>query len=68
MRATFFVLGQMVEEHPDLVRRMVLEGHEVANHSWSHQDLTGLSAGRRPVADPADAAGRQERRRGSSRR
>lgn len=44
VRATFFVLGQMVEEHPEIVRRMVLEGHEVANHSWSHKDLTGLSA------------------------
>ncbi|GAA0569347.1 hypothetical protein GCM10009546_35140 [Actinomadura livida] len=44
VRATFFMLGQMVREHPDLVRRMVLEGHEVANHTWSHRDLTGLSA------------------------
>jgi peptidoglycan/xylan/chitin deacetylase (PgdA/CDA1 family) len=44
-RATFFMLGQNVGMHKDLVRRMVLEGHEVANHSWSHADLTGLSAG-----------------------
>ncbi|MFS2294363.1 MAG: polysaccharide deacetylase family protein [Actinomadura sp.] len=43
VRATFFVLGEMVEERPQVVRRMVLEGHEVANHSWSHRDLTGLS-------------------------
>ncbi|TDC60413.1 hypothetical protein E1200_30505, partial [Actinomadura sp. GC306] len=43
VRATFFMLGTMVQEHPDLVRRMVLEGHEVANHTWSHKDLTTLS-------------------------
>ncbi|WP_243712937.1 polysaccharide deacetylase family protein [Actinomadura sp. 6K520] len=44
VRATFFMLGEMVREHPDIARRMVLEGHEVANHTWSHQNLTGLSA------------------------
>ncbi|MGK5556865.1 polysaccharide deacetylase family protein [Actinomadura kijaniata] len=42
-RATFFLLGQNVGAHRDLVRRMVLEGHEVANHSWSHPQLTGMS-------------------------
>lgn len=43
VRATFFVLGEKVREYPDLVRRMALEGHEIANHSWSHARLTGLS-------------------------
>ncbi|MBG0832360.1 polysaccharide deacetylase family protein [Planomonospora sp. ID67723] len=43
-RATFFVVGRMVEENGggDL-RRMVAEGHELGNHSWSHAQLTGLS-------------------------
>jgi len=34
--ATFFVCGRNVEEHPDLVRRIVAEGHEVGNHTDSH--------------------------------
>ena len=34
--ATFFVCGKNVEVHPDLLRRMVSEGHEVGNHSYSH--------------------------------
>jgi peptidoglycan/xylan/chitin deacetylase (PgdA/CDA1 family) len=34
--ATFFVCGKNVEEHPELVRRMVAEGHEVGNHTYSH--------------------------------
>jgi peptidoglycan/xylan/chitin deacetylase (PgdA/CDA1 family) len=34
--ATFFVCGKNVEAHPDLVRRMVAEGHEVGNHTYSH--------------------------------
>ncbi len=36
IKATFFLVGQCVVDHPELVQRMVAEGHEVANHSWSH--------------------------------
>ncbi|TDD22751.1 hypothetical protein E1287_39600 [Actinomadura sp. KC06] len=39
-RATFFMLGENVQAHPDVVRRIAMEGHEVANHTWSHPDLT----------------------------
>ncbi len=41
-RATFFVLGSVAERHPDLVARIVAEGHTVANHSWNHGNLAGL--------------------------
>ena len=34
--ATFFVVGRNATEHPDLVRRVVGEGHEVANHTQDH--------------------------------
>jgi len=34
--ATFFVCGKNVDEHPDLLRRIVDEGHEVGNHTYSH--------------------------------
>ncbi|MGI5416710.1 polysaccharide deacetylase family protein [Actinomadura luteofluorescens] len=44
VRATFFMLGENVGAHRDIVRRMALEGQEVANHSWSHPDLTTLSS------------------------
>lgn len=37
--ATFFLLGKQAELHPDLVRRIVAEGHEVGNHSFSHPNL-----------------------------
>jgi peptidoglycan-N-acetylglucosamine deacetylase len=39
VRATFFVVGQAVEEHPDLARRIVEEGHELGNHSYSHRPM-----------------------------
>ncbi|MEU8244691.1 polysaccharide deacetylase family protein [Nonomuraea sp. NPDC048916] len=35
-RATFFVLGEMLERHPELGRRIVAEGHEVGVHGWRH--------------------------------
>jgi peptidoglycan/xylan/chitin deacetylase (PgdA/CDA1 family) len=38
-RATFFVLGGQVEQQAAVLRRVVAEGHEVGNHSWSHPDL-----------------------------
>jgi peptidoglycan/xylan/chitin deacetylase (PgdA/CDA1 family) len=43
--ATFFVIGQNVEQYPDLVRRIAEEGHIVSNHTWRHARLGFL---RRP--------------------
>jgi peptidoglycan-N-acetylmuramic acid deacetylase len=41
--ATFFVTGHYLNTAPDLVKRMVKEGHIVGNHSWHHPDLTQVS-------------------------
>ena len=38
MVATFFVTGQRAERHPDLVRRIVAEGHAIGSHSDSHPE------------------------------
>ena len=47
-QATFFVIGQHAERNPDLVERIVREGHTLGNHSWSHPqfDRLGLPAQR----------------------
>lgn len=37
--ATFFVIGSKAKQYPDLIKRIVAEGHELGNHSWSHPDL-----------------------------
>lgn len=42
-RATFFVLGGSVGSHPGLIQRMKSEGHAIANHSYSHTRMTGMS-------------------------
>lgn len=39
IKATFFVIGQTAEKHPDLIRLMVQQGHEVANHSYTHDKI-----------------------------
>ena len=38
-RASFFLVGERAARAPDVVRRMVAEGHEVASHGWSHRSL-----------------------------
>ncbi len=43
IKATFYVVGNLVQSHPEIVARMVREGHEVANHTWNHPDITKLS-------------------------
>ncbi len=44
--AAFFITGQFVREQPDLVKRMVSEGHLIGNHSWGHPDMTQISTER----------------------
>lgn len=44
--ATFFLIGMNVERHPEIVRRIVDEGHVIAHHTYSHQRPASLSAAR----------------------
>jgi peptidoglycan/xylan/chitin deacetylase (PgdA/CDA1 family) len=48
--ATFFLCGKSVEGNPDLVRRIVAEGHAVGNHTYSHP-LLPLRSRRRTAAE-----------------
>ena len=41
--ATFFVVGHFLETAPDLVKRMVKEGHTVGNHTYHHPDMSSIS-------------------------
>src|SRR5262245_27697552 len=43
IRATFFVIGENVAEHPEIVARAAREGHEIGNHSWSHPNIGNMS-------------------------
>ena len=41
--ATFFVVGNFIETSPDLVKRMVKEGHLVGNHTFTHPDMSEIA-------------------------
>jgi len=43
IKATFFVIGENVAEHPEVVARAAREGHEIGNHSWSHPNFGKMS-------------------------
>jgi polysaccharide deacetylase family protein (PEP-CTERM system associated) len=39
VRATFYIVGQIAETHPQLVRDIAIAGHEIGSHSWDHQRI-----------------------------
>lgn len=50
--ATFFLVGQNVEKHPDLVKRIAEEGHQIGNHTYHHVDL--LKIDKKTIAEEID--------------
>lgn len=53
IRATFFVTGEAVARHPDLARRILEEGHELGNHSYSHPRMLLMS--QRAIRDEVES-------------
>jgi len=43
LKVTMFVTGEFIEREPHLVRRALLEGHEIGNHTYSHPHLTSYA-------------------------
>lgn len=43
-KATFFVVGQEVKEHPEILKAVYNAGHEIGNHTFNHKKLTTLSS------------------------
>jgi peptidoglycan/xylan/chitin deacetylase (PgdA/CDA1 family) len=43
VKATFFMLGQMVDQNPNVTKQVFEDGHEIASHSYSHPQLNTLS-------------------------
>jgi len=46
VKATFYVVGRLASAYPEILQRMVAEGHEIGNHTWNHPALTRISSGR----------------------
>jgi cellulose synthase/poly-beta-1,6-N-acetylglucosamine synthase-like glycosyltransferase/peptidoglycan/xylan/chitin deacetylase (PgdA/CDA1 family) len=47
--ATFFVIGSKVNDHPDLVRRILAEGNEVGSHTFTHAELSAVPGWRQSL-------------------
>ncbi|MCB4757399.1 MAG: polysaccharide deacetylase family protein [Elusimicrobia bacterium] len=45
VRATFFIVGKVAARHPQLIRSLAADGHEVANHTWTHTDIRHFKPG-----------------------
>ncbi len=45
VHATFFILGVNAVNYPETLRRCLIEGHEIANHTFSHTNLSNMSYG-----------------------
>lgn len=60
IKATFYVIGRNVDMYPAIVRRVVAEGHEIGNHTYTHRLLTKLSDDEvlRELSQTRDAIGR----------
>lgn len=44
VRTTFFLQGEWVEQYPEAAQEIARRGHELGNHSWTHQDFKPLTA------------------------
>ena len=50
-RATFFVIGSKVEQHPEIAARIVREGHAIGMHSWQHDRLLAARTAPKIIED-----------------
>lgn len=59
-RATFFILGWVAERHPELVRQIADDGHEIASHGFAHEAVDSLTCEefRRDVTRSLEAIGK----------
>ena len=55
VKAAFFVIGKNAEKHPELVRKIIDEGHVVGNHTYNHAYVFSKAAANRQVTEGQDA-------------
>jgi peptidoglycan/xylan/chitin deacetylase (PgdA/CDA1 family) len=56
VKATFGMTGVWAQANPDLMRRIVNDGHDVMNHSWDHPSFTGASTNQGPISSAQRAS------------
>jgi peptidoglycan/xylan/chitin deacetylase (PgdA/CDA1 family) len=56
VKATFGMTGVWAQANPDLMKRIVRDGHDVLNHSWDHASFTGTSTNKPPLTSAQRAS------------
>ena len=50
-KATFFCIGKQIEKHPEILKRILNEGHNIGNHSYSHSKCNGFFSTQKIVSE-----------------
>jgi peptidoglycan/xylan/chitin deacetylase (PgdA/CDA1 family) len=50
-KATFFCIGKNIEKHPDILKKIILDGHSIGNHSYSHSHYFDFYSKNRVIAE-----------------
>jgi len=50
-KATFFCIGKQIEKYPEILERIVAEGHNIGNHSYSHSNWNGFFSSKRIASE-----------------
>lgn len=50
-KATFFCIGKQIEKYPEIFRRIIEEGHEIGNHTYSHSNKTGFFSTQKMISE-----------------
>ena len=50
-KATFFCIGKQIEKHPEILKRILSEGHIIGNHSYSHSKWNGFFSTQKKVSE-----------------
>lgn len=51
VKATFFCIGHKIDEHPEIFRQILKEGHQVGNHSYSHAPTIGFFSTKKMIEE-----------------
>ena len=50
-KATFFCIGKNAESHPNLIKKIIADGHTIGNHTYSHSDTFGFFGTKKVIAE-----------------
>lgn len=62
VKATFLMVGQMAQNHPETARKVAARGHSIGSHTWGHPNLSTALSCSMPISIPRTISGSGRRR------